>query len=89
MINCLVIDDEQHAIDVLEHYIRETGILKLVASTDNPLTALAVLQDLPVDLIFLDIHMPQLSGIDIRWCCARHIQTMRWKGLSWTCWITW
>ena len=64
MINCLVIDDEQHAIDVLEHYIRETGILKLVASTDNPLTALAVLQDLPVDLIFLDIHMPQLSGID-------------------------
>lgn len=64
MINCLVIDDEQHAIDVLEHYIRETGVLRLAASTDNPLTALAVLRDMPIDLIFLDIHMPPLSGID-------------------------
>jgi two-component system LytT family response regulator len=64
MINCLIIDDEQHAIDVLEHYIRQTGSLNLVAGLNNPLDALQILQEKKIDLIFLDIHMPQLSGID-------------------------
>jgi len=64
MINCIVIDDEQHAIDVLAHYIQQTGSLRMVASSDNPLQALQVLNDQKIDLIFLDIHMPQLSGIE-------------------------
>ncbi|HEY4063112.1 MAG TPA: LytTR family DNA-binding domain-containing protein [Puia sp.] len=64
MINCLIIDDEQHAIDVLEHYIRQSGSLSLSGSSDNPLEALQLLQERHIDLIFLDIHMPQLSGLD-------------------------
>lgn len=65
MINCLVIDDEQHAIEVLTHYIAQTGSLNLVAGCDNPVQALQWLREHPVDLIFLDIHMPQLSGLDL------------------------
>jgi two-component system, LytTR family, response regulator len=64
MINCLVVDDEQHAIDILLHYIAQTPMLHVVASTTNPIEALQVVATQKVDLVFLDIHMPELSGID-------------------------
>jgi two-component system, LytTR family, response regulator len=64
MINCIVVDDEQHAIDILLHYINQTPLLNIVASTTNPIQALQVVATENVDLVFLDIHMPELSGID-------------------------
>jgi DNA-binding LytR/AlgR family response regulator len=64
MITCLIVDDEQSAIDILKLYVERTPFLTLAATTRNPLEALTLVQNLPVDLIFLDIHMPQLSGID-------------------------
>lgn len=62
--NCLIIDDEQHAIEVLEHYIKQTPSLQLAGSANSPADALVILQKKNIDLIFLDIHMPQLSGLD-------------------------
>ena len=64
MINCLVVDDEQHAIDILKHYIGQTPFLQLIASTTNPMEALQIVNEQPVELIFLDVQMPELSGID-------------------------
>lgn len=64
MISCLIVDDEQSAIDILKLYVERTPFLTLAATTRNPLEALTLVQNLSVDLIFLDIHMPQLSGID-------------------------
>jgi DNA-binding LytR/AlgR family response regulator len=64
MINCIIVDDEQHAIDILQHYIKQTPYLNLVASFTNPLEALALLGQQKIDLVFLDIHMPEISGID-------------------------
>lgn len=64
MITCIIVDDEQHAVDILEHYIQQTLQLQLVKSFTNPLEALAYLTTQQVDLIFLDIQMPELSGID-------------------------
>lgn len=64
MTNCLIVDDEQHAIDIILHYIAQTPGLKVVASTTNPIEALQIVATQKVDLVFLDIHMPQLSGID-------------------------
>jgi two-component system LytT family response regulator len=64
MISCIIVDDEQHAIDILVHYIGQTPQLQLVGSTTNPLEALKMAADRKVDLVFLDIHMPELSGID-------------------------
>lgn len=64
MINCIIVDDEQHAIDILVHYVKQTPHLNLVASFTNPIEALQLLSEQKVELIFLDIQMPELSGID-------------------------
>lgn len=65
MISCLVVDDEQSAIDILRTFIEKTPFLTLAGSTTNPIEALSLLQQQPIDLLFLDIHMPQLSGLDV------------------------
>lgn len=64
MINCLIVDDEQHAIDILKHYIGQTPFLQLAASTTNPIEALQLVNEQNIELIFLDIQMPELSGLD-------------------------
>ena len=60
----MIVDDEQDAIDVLTHYVAQTPSMQLVHATTNPLQGLQVLSTEKVDLVFLDIQMPQLSGID-------------------------
>ncbi|TGE26170.1 response regulator transcription factor [Hymenobacter aquaticus] len=64
MISCLIVDDEQGAIDILKTFIDKTPFLTLAGSTSNPLEALGIVQAQAIDLIFLDIHMPQISGLD-------------------------
>ena len=64
MINCIIVDDEQHAIDILVHYVKQTPHLHLVAAFTNPIEALQLLCQQKIDLVFLDIQMPELSGID-------------------------
>lgn len=64
MIKCLVLDDEQHAIDLLASYIEKVPSLELVHSTTSALNALAVLGQTSIDLVFSDIQMPEISGID-------------------------
>ena len=64
MIKCLVVDDEQHAIDIMLYYISQTSYLELVASTTRPVEALQMVATMDIDLVFLDIQMPDLSGID-------------------------
>jgi two-component system, LytTR family, response regulator len=65
MINCIIVDDEQHAIDILVHYVKQTPHLNLVSTTTNPIEALQIISTQKVDLIFLDIQMPELSGMDL------------------------
>ena len=65
MISCLIVDDEQSAVDILRVFVEKTPFLTLVGSTTSPIEALGILQRQPVDLLFLDIHMPQLSGLDM------------------------
>jgi len=64
MLNCLIVDDEPLARQQIETYLGKVPFLKLVASVRNPAIAKEVLQDELIDLIFLDIQMPQTSGID-------------------------
>jgi len=64
MTTCIIVDDEQHAIDVLEHYVKQIPSLQLLASFTNPLQALQLLNREKVDLLFLDIQMPEISGLD-------------------------
>jgi two-component system LytT family response regulator len=63
MIRCLVVDDEPLALHIVEDYISKVPFLKLVKSTTNPIEALNMVQEGGVDLVFLDVQMPELTGI--------------------------
>ena len=64
MINCVIIDDEPLAREGLANYVREVDFLHLVGTCENPLELIQLLDQQPVDLIFLDIQMPKMNGID-------------------------
>ena len=63
-LNCLIIDDEPVARKGMEEYVREVEFLQLVAKCENPMKAASYLEQGLVDLIFLDIRMPKISGIE-------------------------
>ena len=63
-IKCVLVDDEPLALDVLESYIQRVDGLELTARCENALKAFEVLRNQTIDLIFLDIQMPKLNGID-------------------------
>lgn len=64
MINCAIIDDEELARKLLKTYVKKVDFLKWQASFENPLDGLSFLQSNSVDLLFLDIQMPDLKGTD-------------------------
>ncbi|MDR6921643.1 MULTISPECIES: LytTR family DNA-binding domain-containing protein [Chryseobacterium] len=63
-IKCIIVDDEPLAISLLENYVRKVPFLELVFSAENPITALEYIRTNNCDLIFLDIQMPELTGIN-------------------------
>lgn len=63
-INCLIVEDEPLAAEVLEDYITHVPFLELKATCTDAICALEVLQHQAIDLIFLDIHLPKLKGLD-------------------------
>ncbi len=63
MLRCIAIDDEELALELLEDNIRKVPYLQLVATCSNPLEAMKVMQEEQVDLVFLDIQMPGLTGL--------------------------
>ncbi|QEC77663.1 LytR/AlgR family response regulator transcription factor [Mucilaginibacter ginsenosidivorax] len=64
-LSCIIIDDEPDAVDLLELLIKQSTQWKLKAKCYNALEALAFLKTNQVDFIFLDINMPQLSGMEL------------------------
>ena len=64
-IKCIIADDEQLARQLLKGYVEKLPHLELVAECKNAVEVLSVLQDQPVDLMLLDIQMPDLTGIDL------------------------
>lgn len=63
-IRCLVIDDEPPARDIIRRYIEQVPTLQFAGECANAIQAFTFLQQQPVDLLFLDIRMPQLNGND-------------------------
>ena len=63
-LTCAIIDDEPLAAQLLESYVKEMPSLKLTGIYNSALTAMAGLRSAPVDLLFLDIQMPELSGME-------------------------
>ena len=61
---CVIVDDEPLALDLLESYVRKTPYLELTGKYSSAVQALHALGDVAVDLMFLDIQMPELSGLE-------------------------
>lgn len=62
---CLIVDDEPLAIQLLQKHVHESGLLELSGSCSNAMEASAFLRIHKVDLLFLDIQMPKLTGIEL------------------------
>ena len=65
MINCLIVEDEPLAAELLKSYIEKVPDLTLAAHCDSAVDAFAVLQRLPIELMFLDIRLPRLTGLEL------------------------
>lgn len=70
MIRCLAVDDESYASDIIAAFINKTPFLTLVGTTTNSFEALNLVQNGQVDLVFLDIQMPELTGIQFLKICG-------------------
>jgi len=64
-VKCLLVDDEPLALRVLENHIGKIPWLEITATCQNPLEAFGILKNQKIDLLFLDIQMPELSGLDL------------------------
>ena len=73
MITCAIVDDEPLAVSLLQSYVQRTPVLQLAGTYHNAIESMAGLQREPVDLLFLDIQMPEWNGLDF----ARVIDTSR------------
>ena len=65
MIRCMAVDDETPALEMLEDNIRQVPFLQLVGKCKNAYTAMQMLQQESVDLLFLDIEMPGINGLSL------------------------
>jgi DNA-binding LytR/AlgR family response regulator len=64
-INCLIVDDEPIARQIVQEFVEELDWLQLVGQAESPLKAIHLLTQHSVDLLFLDIEMPQMSGLEL------------------------
>lgn len=65
MINCIAIDDEPMALEVIERYCQKSGLTDLKATFREPVKAIEYLNRENIDLVFLDINMPDVNGIQL------------------------
>lgn len=70
MIRCLAVDDEAYASEIIATHIKKTPFLELLGTTTNAFEALNMVQEGKVDLVFLDIQMPELTGIQFLKICG-------------------
>lgn len=71
MIRCIAVDDEAYAANILADYINKVPFLELVGTTTSPIEAINWVQEGRVDLVFLDIQMPELTGIQFLKICGK------------------
>lgn len=63
--NCLIVDDDEMSRATIEHYVKQTEFLNLVGVCSNAIEASNVLKKEPVEVLFLDVEMPEMSGLEL------------------------
>jgi DNA-binding LytR/AlgR family response regulator len=63
-LKCVIIDDEPVARKILQEYVMDIDFLELIGQAENPLQAMGLLANNEVDILFLDINMPKINGVD-------------------------
>lgn len=76
MIDCFIIDDEFPAVEVLENYINQNPALHLSGSSTHPLQGLEMIQQVKPQVVFLDVEMPELNGLDLKELLDKNILTV-------------
>lgn len=64
-LNCLIVDDEPLARNLLSEYVRKIPFLQLIKACSSPLEAVEILHSRPPDILFLDVQMPEITGISL------------------------
>lgn len=75
-IHCIVVDDEPVARDILNEHLGKIDRIRVVASCKNALEAFQAINDYPVDLVFLDINMPEIDGLAFARSMTRQIKVI-------------
>lgn len=72
LVNCVIVDDEPAALQLVESYVEKTAFLKLQGAFTDPIKALEFIKEQKPELVFLDINMPDLNGIDLSKLLPKH-----------------
>lgn len=64
-LKCLIVDDDEMARATIQHFVEQTDFLEISAICEDAISATKVLKERSIDLIFLDVEMPKMSGIDL------------------------
>jgi len=75
-LNCLIVEDEPIAAEILQEYIKQVSFLELKGVCTDALFALEKLKQETIDVLFLDIHLPKLKGLDFLRTLSRKPQTI-------------
>ena len=75
-LTCAIVDDEPLALDLLESYVNKTPFLTLKGKYSSAVQAMKELPDKQVDLLFLDIQMPELNGLEFSKMVDTHIPAL-------------
>ena len=74
LIRCIIVDDEPMAREILENHLKRIETIKVVASCKNAIEAFNAINSNDIDLIFLDINMPEISGLSFAKSINRDIK---------------
>ena len=76
ILTCWIVDDEPLALSLLESYVQKTPFLKLTGKYSNPISAMKHLSEEKVDVLFLDIQMPELNGMEFARTLSEHTRVI-------------
>ena len=75
-VNCLIVDDEPVARDILENHLQKVAAVNVVATCKNAIEAFNEINSNKIDLIFLDINMPEISGLSFAKSINKNIKVI-------------